>query len=115
MIRSRDGVDGIYLKGVDLAIINTDSLEEYKAQVPQIQQRIVSIMNLFPSDLHIFVRPEVRSLADLAGKTALEARVPARTWKLVSLWGVLVLAVLLLVGMAMRLWRQMGGKSGEDE
>ena len=60
--------DLLYLKGVDLAIINTDSLEEYKMQVPQIQQRIVSIMNLFPSDLHIFARPEIRSLADLAGK-----------------------------------------------
>ncbi len=60
--------DLLYLKGVDLAIINTDSLDEYKMQVPQIQQRIVSIMNLFPSDLHIFVRPEIRSLADLAGK-----------------------------------------------
>src|SRR6185436_5620160 len=60
--------DLLYLKGVDLAIINTDSLEEYKTQVPQIQQRIVSIINLFPSDLHIFVRPEIQSLADLAGK-----------------------------------------------
>src|SRR5436190_10862652 len=60
--------DLLYLKGVDLAIINTDSLEEYKIQVPQIQQRIVSIISLFPSDLHIFVRPEIRSLADLAGK-----------------------------------------------
>lgn len=60
--------DLLYLKGVDLAIINTDSLEEYKTQVPQIQQRIVSIINLFPSELHIFVRPEIRSLADLAGK-----------------------------------------------
>jgi len=60
--------DLLYLKGVDLGIINTDSLEEYKAQVPQIQQRIVSIINLFPSELHIFVRPEIRSLADLAGK-----------------------------------------------
>jgi TRAP-type uncharacterized transport system substrate-binding protein len=60
--------DLLYLKGVDLAIINTDSLEEYKMQVPQIQQRIVSIINLFPSDLHIFVRPEIQSLAELAGK-----------------------------------------------
>src|ERR1044072_4403720 len=60
--------DLLYLKGVDLAIINTDSLEEYKMQVPQIQQRIVSVINLFPSDLHIFVRPEIQSLTDLAGK-----------------------------------------------
>jgi hypothetical protein len=30
--------DLLYLKGVDAAIINTDSLEEYKSQVPQIQR-----------------------------------------------------------------------------
>jgi NMT1-like family len=60
--------DLLYLRGVDAAIINSDSLEEYKSQVPQIQQRIVYVLNLFPSDLHIFVRPEIRTLADLAGK-----------------------------------------------
>ena len=60
--------DLLYLRGVDAAIINSDSLEEYKAQVPQIQQRIVCILNLFPSELHIFVRPEIKTLADLAGK-----------------------------------------------
>ncbi len=60
--------DLLYLKGVDAAIINTDSLEEYKSQVPQIRQRITYLLSLFPSELHIFVRPEIRSLADLAGK-----------------------------------------------
>jgi TRAP-type uncharacterized transport system substrate-binding protein len=60
--------DLLYLKGVDLAIINSDSLEEYKSQVPQIRQRIAYVLNLFPSELHIFVRPEIRSLSDLAGK-----------------------------------------------
>ena len=60
--------DLLYLKGVDTAIINSDSLEEYKSQVPQIQQRIAYILNLFPSELHIFVRPEIKTLADLAGK-----------------------------------------------
>src|SRR3954471_5393678 len=60
--------DLLYLKGVDAAIINSDALEEYKSQVPQIQQRIVCILNLFPSELHVFVRPEIRTLADLAGK-----------------------------------------------
>jgi TRAP-type uncharacterized transport system substrate-binding protein len=60
--------DLLYLKGIDAAIINTDSLEEYKAQVPQIQRRVTYILNLFPSELHIFVRPEIQSLADLAGK-----------------------------------------------
>ncbi len=60
--------DLLYLKGVDAAIINSDSLEEYKSQVPQIQQRITYLLSLFPSELHIFVRPEIRSLSDLAGK-----------------------------------------------
>jgi hypothetical protein len=58
----------LYLKGLDAAIINSDSLEEYKAQVPQINQHISYILSLFPSELHIFVRPEIRSLADLVGK-----------------------------------------------
>jgi TRAP-type uncharacterized transport system substrate-binding protein len=60
--------DLLYLKGVDAAIINSDALEEYKSQVPQIRQRIVCILNLFPSELHVFVRPEIQTLADLAGK-----------------------------------------------
>src|SRR6202043_1349394 len=34
----------------------------------QIQQRIAYIFSLFPSELHIFVRPEIKALADLAGK-----------------------------------------------
>jgi len=58
----------LYLRGVDTAVINTDVLDEYKAQVPNIQERITYILNLFPSELHIFVRPEIRSLQDLAGK-----------------------------------------------
>jgi TRAP-type uncharacterized transport system substrate-binding protein len=58
----------LYLRGVDMAIINADALDEYKIQVPQIQQRITYVLNLFPSELHVFVRPEIRSLQDLAGK-----------------------------------------------
>ena len=60
--------DLLYLRGIDAAIINSDSLEEYKAQVPQIRQRIAYLFSLFPSELQIFVRPEIKSLADLAGK-----------------------------------------------
>jgi hypothetical protein len=60
--------DLLYLKGIDAAIINSDSLEEYKSEVPQIQQRVTYVLSLVPSELHIFVRPEIRSLADLAGK-----------------------------------------------
>jgi len=58
----------LYLKGVDAAIINADALEQFKSLVPNIQQRITYILSLFPSELHIFVRPEITSLDDLRGK-----------------------------------------------
>ena len=60
--------DLLYLKGVDMAIIASDSLEEYKSQVPDIQRRLTYILNLFPSEVHVFVRPEIKSLRDLVGK-----------------------------------------------
>src|ERR1700752_3941145 len=58
----------LYLRGVDTAIINSDALEEYKMQAPMIRSRITYVLNLFPSELHIFVRPEIQSLKDLVGK-----------------------------------------------
>ena len=58
----------LYLRGVDLAIINSDALEEYRIQVPEIRRHVAYLLNLFPSELHIFVRPEIQSLQDLAGK-----------------------------------------------
>lgn len=58
----------LYLRGIDIAIINSDSLDEYKKQVPDIQRKITYVLNLFPSELHVFVRPEIQSLNDLAGK-----------------------------------------------
>src|SRR3954466_7634110 len=60
--------DLLYLKGVDVAIINSDSLEQFRTKIPDIQQRISYILSLFPSELHILVRPEVRSLDDLKGR-----------------------------------------------
>jgi hypothetical protein len=58
----------LYLKGVDVAIINTDSLEQFKTVAPDLQKRIAYILSLFPSELHVFVRPEIKSLDDLKGK-----------------------------------------------
>jgi hypothetical protein len=58
----------LYLRGVDLAIINADALDEYRIQFPEIRRHITYLVNLFPSELHIFVRPEIQSLEDLAGK-----------------------------------------------
>jgi TRAP-type uncharacterized transport system substrate-binding protein len=58
----------LYIRGIDLAIINSDALDEYKVQVPDIQRRIAYLLNLFPAELHVFVRPEIQNLKDLAGK-----------------------------------------------
>ena len=58
----------LYLKGVDAAVINSDALDQFKTLVPNIRQRITYILSLFPSELHIFVRPEIKSLNDLRGK-----------------------------------------------
>jgi len=60
--------DLLYLRGVDVAIINSDSLEQFRAKVPDVQQKISYILSLFPSELHIMVRPEIKSLGDLKGK-----------------------------------------------
>ncbi len=58
----------LYLRGVDVGIINADALEEFRTLVPNIDRRIVSILSLFQSEVHIFVRPEINSLEDLKGK-----------------------------------------------
>lgn len=60
--------DLLYLKGVDLAIINSDTLAQFEQQIPNIRQRIDYIISLFPSEVHVFVRPGINSLDDLAGK-----------------------------------------------
>src|SRR5262249_32122160 len=58
----------LYLKGVDVAVINSDALDEFKTLVPDIQNRIKYVLSLFHSELHVFVRPEIKSLKDLEGK-----------------------------------------------
>jgi len=58
----------LYLRGIDLAIINSDALEEYRIGLPTIREHIDYLLKLFPSELHIFVRPEIQTLQDLAGK-----------------------------------------------
>jgi hypothetical protein len=58
----------LYLRGIDLAIINTDALEQFRSLIPNIDQRITYILNLFPSEVHIFARPGINSVADLNGK-----------------------------------------------
>ena len=62
--------DLLYLRGVDAAIVYGDVLEHFKKnpEISGISKRINFLVNLFPSELHVFVRPEIKSLADLEGK-----------------------------------------------
>jgi TRAP-type uncharacterized transport system substrate-binding protein len=62
--------DLLYLRGVDAAIVYGDVLDHFKNK-PEFGgawRRINYLLSLFPSEVHVFVRPEIRSLQDLAGK-----------------------------------------------
>ena len=62
--------DLLYLRGVDAAIVYADVLEHFKenAEIAGISKRINYLMNLFPSELHIFAGPGINSVKDLEGK-----------------------------------------------
>jgi TRAP-type uncharacterized transport system substrate-binding protein len=62
--------DLLYLRGVDAAIVNGDVLDHFQKErkVAGLERRISYIMPLFPSEVHVFVRPEIGKLEDLAGK-----------------------------------------------
>jgi TRAP-type uncharacterized transport system substrate-binding protein len=62
--------DLLYLRGVDAAIVYGDVLDHFKDK-PEFAgswRRINYLLNLFPSEVHVFARPEITSLSDLAGK-----------------------------------------------
>jgi TRAP-type uncharacterized transport system substrate-binding protein len=63
--------DLLYLRGVDAAIVYGDILERFKKEpeIAGITKRINYLISLFPSEAHIFARPEINSLKDLAGKS----------------------------------------------
>jgi TRAP-type uncharacterized transport system substrate-binding protein len=62
--------DLLYVRGIDAAIIYGDVLDHFKkdGRISNIGDRIHYISHLFPSELHVFVRPEINSLEDLADK-----------------------------------------------
>lgn len=62
--------DLLMLRGVDAAVLMGDTLEHFEKveKVPRLHDRIAYVASLFPSEVHILVRPEINSIADLAGK-----------------------------------------------
>lgn len=63
-------VDLLQLRGVDAAIVYGDTLLHFEKvdKAPNVTTRVNYIASLFPSELQIFVRPEINSVQDLAGK-----------------------------------------------
>ena len=57
--------DLLYLRGIDAAIIYGDVLEAFRTNpaMAGIEKRINYVTHLFPSEVHIFVRPEIKSLS----------------------------------------------------
>ena len=62
--------DLIYLKGVDFAITYADVLDYFKnvEKIPGIENRINYVIPMFQGEFHLFVRPEIKTIQDLAGK-----------------------------------------------
>lgn len=63
--------DLIYLKGVDFSITYADVLDHFRnvEKIPGIERRVNYVIPMFQGEVHILARPEIRSLADLNGKT----------------------------------------------
>jgi TRAP-type uncharacterized transport system substrate-binding protein len=57
----------LYQRGVDLAIVHLDSIDEVKSELPWLPRRIRYLTSLFPSEVHILARPEIKKIQDLDG------------------------------------------------
>lgn len=62
--------DLLHLKGIDAAITHTDVFEHFRTveKIRNLDNRIHYITGLYTSELHLLVRSDIRSIADLAGK-----------------------------------------------
>ena len=62
--------DLLQLKGVDVAITQSDVLDHFRRElnVPNIQDRVHYISPLYRSEVHVYARGEFKTLTDLAGQ-----------------------------------------------
>ena len=62
--------DLLFLKGIDLALTQTDVHYHLRTveKINQIEKRVHYIAALYLSEVHLVVRPEIKSIQDLAGK-----------------------------------------------
>jgi TRAP-type uncharacterized transport system substrate-binding protein len=62
--------DLLYLKGVDISMTHADVFEEFKRakKVSNVDKRIHYISQLYIGELHVYARPEIKTIKDLEGK-----------------------------------------------
>jgi TRAP-type uncharacterized transport system substrate-binding protein len=62
--------DLLYLKGVEIAITQSDVLEYFKTELntPNLDKRIQYIAPLFNAEVHVCAKPEFKTLQDLKGR-----------------------------------------------
>jgi TRAP-type uncharacterized transport system substrate-binding protein len=64
--------DVLFLKGIDMGIVDSDNLALLKKKDPKlyadIEQRVQYITKLYNAELHVLARNDIKSLADLKGK-----------------------------------------------
>jgi TRAP-type uncharacterized transport system substrate-binding protein len=62
--------DLLYLKGVDVTITSADVLDEFlrRGTLANIKNRVRYICSFYINEVHVYVRPEIKTLEDLAGK-----------------------------------------------
>lgn len=62
--------DLLFLKGIDIAITHADVFEYFRnvEKLANIEKRVNYISEMYISELHVLVRPEINSFKDLEGK-----------------------------------------------
>src|SRR5712691_2446831 len=64
--------DVLFLKGIDMGVVDEDNLQILKKRDPQlyanIEQRVQYITKLYNSELHVLARNDIRTYDDLRGK-----------------------------------------------
>lgn len=62
--------DLLYLRGVDIAITHTDVFDHFRTveKISNIERRVNFVTGLYVSEIHLVVRPEIKTIQDLAGK-----------------------------------------------
>ena len=62
--------DLLYLKGIDVSITHADVFDEYKktGKALNVDRRVNYISQMYIGELHVYARPEIKTLQDLNGK-----------------------------------------------